>query len=192
MTDTFIYEFLDYLNLIHHVSVGEDIQRTQNVINNIATIIQYKYIRSSELVTLKEELNKNDLLIEVFKERFGGKLQFIKEVKEVATNILIPNYVVLAFVENALFHGLVPKEGEWKLSLKIDENEKAVQIKITDNGVGFDTSVLVNKNISMSDYIGTIPYVITQLKTSFSDMGEVNIVSSNNKGTKVNIKIPKI
>lgn len=140
---------------------------------------------------MEEELYKNAVLIEVFNEKFGGKLQFIKDIKEVTTNIIIPNYVVLAFVENALFHGLVPKEGEWKLSLKIDENENATQITITDNGVGFDTSILDDKNISTVN-IGTIPYVINQLKTSFRNLGTVTIFSSSNKGTQVNIEIPKI
>ena len=192
LADIFVKEFLDYLNLIHHISAGaNDAKSIQNITINIAAIIQYKYFRSGQLATLKEELLQTDLLIEVFKERFGAKLQFIKNIKKEAVSIYIPNYAVLAFVENALFHGLIPKEGDWKLTLKIDENEEAVQITVTDNGVGFEPLEYEKKNGSIGD-VGTIDYVTTQFKTFYNDLGELHISSSNDRGTQINIVIPKV
>lgn len=191
MTGAFVEEFLGHLNLIHHLSVGEDAKRTQKMIHNIAAIIQYKFVRSCELVPLKEELLQNDILIEIFRGRFGKNLQLIKNIKEEATSIYLPNYTVMAFVENALFHGLVPKEGDWKLTLEIDENEKSVHILIADNGVGFDTEVLKNREGLAGD-IGTISYIAAQMRAFYQDSGELHISSSCDKGTRVTIVIPKM
>lgn len=49
----------------------------------------------------------------------------------------MPPLVLQPFVENAIWHGLSPKEGEKKLQLSISKNEsKYLIIALEDNGIG--------------------------------------------------------
>ncbi|MEO6812818.1 MAG: hypothetical protein ABI172_02740, partial [Ginsengibacter sp.] len=51
--------------------------------------------------------------------------------------IKIPNLMVQPFVENAIWHGLMHKEGNRKVDIKFSLlNEQALVCEITDNGIG--------------------------------------------------------
>ena len=195
MAGDFIEDFLGYMNLIHHISANENAKNTQKMIQLIVNHIKYKYIRKDEIVMLKEELLQIDNLIGIFKARFGSGLQVTDTIKDEYDSLYLPNYSIAAFVENALYHGLIPLDGEWRLSLSIEESEKDVKIQIIDNGIGFDTSVLnfnENKIQQVNANIGTIEDITTKLKSCYGKDEQIEIFSTQGKGTKVEITIPKI
>lgn len=193
MTFAPICEILDYLNLIHHTSYTCDIDNTQEVISKSISLIQYKYLRSSEFVTLREEILQYETFLEIIRRRFGSKIEIINKIYDSTLDTFIPNYSIMTFVENAIFHGLVSKDGDWKLTLEVEDNDNDnyIRIVITDNGVGFNTSSLIDKDY-LTDEVGTIQYISNQLKTLYHGLGELQITSSSDNGTQVNILIPKI
>jgi LytS/YehU family sensor histidine kinase len=50
--------------------------------------------------------------------------------------MLIPSLLVQPFVENAIWHGLAPKEGAKRLTVRFTIEGDGVQCLIEDNGVG--------------------------------------------------------
>lgn len=54
----------------------------------------------------------------------------------------IPPFLLQPFVENAIKHGLSKMNGQGELKLSICKNENTMQVKIADNGPGFDTGSL--------------------------------------------------
>lgn len=195
MEGDFIEDFLGYLNLIHHISANENAKDTQKMIQYIVNHIKYKFIRKDEIVMLKEELLQIDNLIWIFKARFGTNLQVTNNIKDEYYSFYIPNYIIVAFVENALFHGLIPKDGEWKITLELEENELDFKIQVMDNGIGFNTGILnLNGNtlLHSNDKIGTIPDIIARIQTFHGNDGHVDVFSSYEMGTRVEITIPKM
>jgi two-component system, sensor histidine kinase YesM len=190
LRDGFIEEFLGYLNLIHHLSVGENAKRTQNMIQNVVSLTKYKFLRKDEIVKLKEELAYIDILIEIFRVRFGDQLEFLKDIEEETKHIYIPSFTVIAFIENALIHGLIPKEGDWKLKLRIDSDENNILIQIEDNGIGFDTSIL-DASYHAAEEIDTISSVISRMQAYYPNTGLVSVSSLYGRGTCVKITVPK-
>ena len=187
--DNFIEEFLGYMNLLNLLAMSENAKITQDMVQNITGFLKYKFARKGEIVTLKEELIYIEKLIDMFVRRFGNNLEFTRNLEDGTTDLYIPNYTLLAFVENALFHGFIPKEGIWKLTLEVKIIEKGIQIKITDNGVGFKTNNLELSKNSDEKY-GSIPNVRLRLQNYFGNDNIVNISSMNDKGTIVYIHIP--
>lgn len=195
MAGDIIEDFLGFMNLIHHLSVSENAKKTQTMIQQIVNLVKYKFYRKDEIVTLKEELLQTDNLIDMFKARFGENLNYTNNIKDEFLNIYLPNYTLNAFVENALFHGLIPKEGIWKIKLDIEEGEEYFQIHITDSGIGFDTSILnlnYNSTDNSSNDVGKISSVKSRLNSYFNNNGHIDISSSHGKGTRVGITIPKM
>ncbi len=91
-------------------------------------------------ITLTEELEVIKLTLELEQLRFKEEFEFILDIdKKVKINeVLIPSLITQPFIENAVWHGLLPLNNLRKPILKITiklKNELPI-IEIEDNGVG--------------------------------------------------------
>lgn len=91
-------------------------------------------------ITLSEELTLINLNIELeqlrFKEEFEFNLHVDDNIK--LNEVLIPSMITQPFIENAIWHGLLPLEHKRNGILKITiyEDSGSVFVEIEDNGVG--------------------------------------------------------
>lgn len=164
----FVEEFISYLNLIHRLSVSENAGKTQNMVQCIVNHIRYKYMRKDEIVKLGMEMLQVDNLINIFRTRFGENLIYRKTVREDLPDPYLPSNTVLALVESALTHGLVSKEGDWRLNVDIDENEYGLLVRVSDNGVGL-TSPMAVSSVSGAERKNNIAAVNLRLKEYFAN-----------------------
>ncbi len=168
--NSFFEEFISYLNLIHRLSVSENAGKTQNMVQCIDNRIRYKYLRMDEIVKLRTEMLQVDNLINIFRTRFGENLAYVKSVREDLPDIYLPSNTVLALVESALIHGLVPKEGDWRLTVDIDENEERMLIQVADNGVSLASSI-IDPSGNVQERKNSISAVNSRLKEYFTNSG---------------------
>ena len=93
---------------------------------------------ATELVTLESELSIIRKYLSIEQDRFEGTLTFHIVVDEALESemIRIPSLITQPFVENALRHGLLHKEGPKELWIEVKEREEALTITIRDNGIG--------------------------------------------------------
>jgi sensor histidine kinase YesM len=61
--------------------------------------------------------------------------------------IQIPALIVQPFIENAIWHGIVPSNNGGHISLDVGKQDSIVEIIVDDNGIGRETS-LQNKSAS--------------------------------------------
>jgi sensor histidine kinase YesM len=91
-----------------------------------------------EMISLKEELDILNLYVELESVRF--KDAFTYEIvcdDEIDTDELkIPTLLIQPFVENAIWHGLMHKEGIRKLKIAFADMGDYMQCIIEDNGIG--------------------------------------------------------
>src|SRR5690606_39305447 len=81
--------------------------------------------------------------------RYNNKIDFRIDVDRDINveNIKIPSLTLQPFLENSLWHGLSPKEGEKKIHLLVKKRDKGhVTIEIQDNGVGRLAAETNNEN----------------------------------------------
>ena len=102
-------------------------------------------------ITLAEEIDMIKLEMELEELRFNSDVDFTISVSDniVITKCLIPALITQPFIENAIWHGLLPLAGIREPRLKVDirriENE--IRIEIVDNGIGRKKeSIKLNKN----------------------------------------------
>ena len=140
-------------------------------------------IDNAELVTFRWELNqiKNYMALESM--RFGDHVRAVYDVD--VDTFRIPPLTVLPLVENAVKHGIAGKEGQGTVSVITRRMpEGAVQIRVTDDGVGFDTT---NVRIMKEAYQG-LADVRERMKLETG--AEMTIESKPGAGTTVTIHIP--
>src|SRR5690606_1283979 len=94
---------------------------------------------SQREISLSEELETVELYMNIENIRFNNEIDFRIDVDRDINveNIKIPSLTLQPFLENSLWHGLSPKEGEKKIHLLVKKRDKGhVTMEIYDYGVG--------------------------------------------------------
>ncbi|MEP7373699.1 MAG: histidine kinase [Chitinophagaceae bacterium] len=93
-------------------------------------------------ISLYEELETCKLYTQIEKMRFGDKVDFIFEIDQNIDlkDIKVPALILQPFIENAIWHGLVPKESGGIVMVSIKEANETIECIIDDNGVGRELS----------------------------------------------------
>lgn len=93
-------------------------------------------------VSLKEELETCRLYTQLEKMRFGDKLEFFFDIDESIDlkDFKVPALIIQPFIENAIWHGLMPKETGGEVTISVKRSNGAIQCIIDDNGVGREQS----------------------------------------------------
>jgi two-component system, LytTR family, sensor kinase len=87
-------------------------------------------------VTLREELEAIDEYLDIEFVRFGPKLRIEKAIDPATLDLLVPSLLLQPLVENSIKHGLAPKIGEGRITIRaVRQNGHAI-IDVIDNGVG--------------------------------------------------------
>jgi hypothetical protein len=130
---------LNMLNNIGALFAKEDTRQGQYYFGKYASLLHrgLKYADQIE-TTLQEELDFIEDYLVLQKMRFDGELEYTIEIEEgvYPELINIPHSLLYTFVENAIKHGLAPKEADRKLEINVRTAGKQVEISIRDNGIG--------------------------------------------------------
>lgn len=92
----------------------------------------------SSLIPLRKELDTLRLYIDLENLRFSNKINYEIVVEEGVDQeyFMIPPLLIQPFVENAIWHGLLPKESGCNLSIRLSIEDGKIVICIDDNGIG--------------------------------------------------------
>jgi tetratricopeptide (TPR) repeat protein len=99
------------------------------------------------LIPIDKEIESLQNYLELEQLRFSDKFDFeINSSENVEFNMGLPPLLIQPFVENAILHGLVPKEGKGKINVDFDVQNKQLICTITDDGIGLSESKLLKEN----------------------------------------------
>jgi hypothetical protein len=101
-------------------------------------------------VTIADEVETIEIYVSLEKARFEDEdFEFdIILPKEDLTGFAIPSLIIQPFVENAIKHGLMHKQGKKRLLIKVSKTNKQYwEFLIEDNGVGRKVSEHINSKI---------------------------------------------
>ncbi|MGV8134409.1 MAG: histidine kinase [Mangrovibacterium sp.] len=125
--------FIDLRQLIEK----EERERATNLLEPLSRLVLYSYVHTDSLtVTLKQELVFVSDYIEVRKCTLGSQFSWQIIAPDNISETRVPSMIVQLFVENAIRHGLLAKEGEKRLFIGVSDNGPVTEIEIRDNGIG--------------------------------------------------------
>lgn len=139
------------INSIQNYILKENTQQAYNYLAKFSKLIRMVLNNSKEnMNTLEQELLTLSLYVELEQLRFDDAFHFTIDIDEEVDprNCMLPGMLLQPFVENAIWHGIMPLEGKKKgeIIIKITADDQTLLISIEDNGVGREQSGLFNKN----------------------------------------------
>ena len=154
------------------------------------------------LITLESELESLKLYLELEMLRFDDHFVFkIMVADELDSEIIkIPPLIIQPFAENAIWHGLMPKEEKGCLQVEVFQNEEMLCCKITDDGIGRKKAESLNhKSTAMHRSMGLritaarIAMLQEQKQINSSvQITDLVLPDGNGGGTEVLLKVPLI
>ena len=151
-------------------------------------------------ISLEKELEVLNLYLELEQLRF--ERNFVYEIKMNAAidadEIKIPPMIIQPFVENSIWHGLMPKQGERWVHIHFElSSDDLLVCTVTDNGIGRDASARLKQNgheQHKSKGLSLVYDRLNILRQQYDQAFEVkikDIVDSNNlpAGTEVKLNI---
>lgn len=160
-------------------------------------LIQGKIFRGKEIkIPLSDEIELVNFYLFLQNSRFQDKISYeIRYGSEEVKEDLIPRLLIEPLVENAVSHGLEPKEGDGYIRIDIYEQEDRLNIVVEDNGVGFegtDTEVRgAERKPEESGHTHT-GLVNTErlLRILYGGDYGLKITGKKGEGTRVEIELP--
>ena len=99
-----------------------------------------------ENISISDEIETLKNYLELEKTRFTDDFEYEIQVEE-KINInteTIPTLLLQPFVENAIKHGLLHRDGEKSLIINFIDKNQFIEIRIEDNGIGREKSTALN------------------------------------------------
>lgn len=108
------------------------------MVSDFASLSQARLNTGNTKVPLSQELQYVRFYVDLQAVRFGDRVQYQLEVDDPALlDCLVPKLTLEMIVENAVTHGIEPKDGSGLVKVHISHMEGGFQAVISDNGVGF-------------------------------------------------------
>jgi len=189
------------LNSIKLYIIKNEKENAVYYLNKFSKLIRKILFASREkVVSLEEELDTLQLYASIENIRFNKEINihFFVDEDVPITTIQIPPLILQPFVENAIWHGLSPKDGQKKLTVTVSKKEHHIQISIEDNGIGrayaqrikeekLHKKKSVGLKITKERFLGFEKEYTHKHRIEFIDLFYEN---KKPKGTKVLILVP--
>lgn len=130
------------LNTISALSVVEDAPQTKEMIDNLSSLARYSLSEFDHIVQLGAECHVIQSYLSIQKIRFGDRLTYDIQLPAESLSLEIPAMILQPLVENAIIHGIEPKEAGGHLEIRFVDMEDFFSITISDTGVGIEPDVL--------------------------------------------------
>ncbi|WP_312767296.1 histidine kinase [Epilithonimonas sp.] len=149
-------------------------------------------------ITIDKEIEALKNYLELEQLRFNNKFDFqISKDPEIEDDAAIPSLLLQPYVENAIIHGVVPKDGKGFIDITFQQRSEYLICTIKDNGVGIEKSKMVKTNFVNAHRSMAMEISQKRLETLEqleNKKIELDITELNNNeivlGTQVLIKLP--
>ncbi len=133
------------LNSIQHSIITNKNEEATRFLSKFSKLMRTVLDDSSEhLIPLNKEVETLSLYLDIESKRFDNSFSFkinLTDPSNCADRTMIPPMILQPYLENAIWHGLMPKEGSKELRINVEvQSEGHLSIEIIDNGVGRQTA----------------------------------------------------
>ena len=143
------------LNSIQDFIIQEDKRSANRYLSKFSKLMRNVLDASDKnKISLKKEIEYLELYLSLESLRIDDEFEYKFDIDPSinVNNIMIPSMLLQPYVENALKHGLMHRNGKKKLAIRFSENcpmdgweRNHLFCEIEDNGIGRDASMKINE-----------------------------------------------
>lgn len=188
----FIYNTLFSIKCMAAMNRMRDVE---DMITAFGKLLENTLDTSGELLFLSDEISALTEYVHLLKYRYSNQIDVIYNVSEEACQCRIPKLTLQPIVENAIFHGIEPKDEEGTIIINGWTQGGLLLIEVIDDGIGMDQETVARlladhgKKESGRNHIG-LRNINERLKLFFGESYGIKVKSEEEIGTAVTICIP--
>ncbi|TDF91984.1 cache domain-containing sensor histidine kinase [Paenibacillus piri] len=169
----------------------KDHDTVEAMAQNLGDYYKYTTRLENDQVTVEEELQLITNYMEIQNMRMR-RLSYEIVVKDRLGETIVPRLLLQPIVENAVVHGIEPKDGRGIVRIEISASNEMLRIEIEDNGVGMTEEAiqLMNQRLlsPISQEMGFALWNVHQrLVTLYGEQSGVKLSRSGLGGLKVEL-----
>lgn len=193
MNPHFVFNVMNSIQ--HFINTRNDLAANK-VLTGFARLIRINMeVCTKSFITLEEEIEYLKLYLSLESLRFGERLNYsIRTDEEIDTEeVFLPSMLLQPFVENAIWHGIMPKEEGGSIEIHISRaDEESIVIDIIDDGIGVLNAQKKRNNGHVSRGMQLTNDRIKLLNKTLKKPISLNVEQTGDSGTRVNIIIPLV
>ncbi len=193
----FLYNTLESINwkAIRLTKGKNDVSKMLTLLSNL---LRLSMDSNEPLIPISEEIEHAKCYVDIIKMRYTNRVNVLWQIDEEIFSYKIVKLILQPIIENAIYHGIMPKRQEGNIQIKGELEGSLILIDISDDGIGMseeETRVLNNSMKNEvdfdSEHIGLMN-VNHRVKLMFGSAYGVKIESVKGEGSVVNITIPVV
>jgi two-component system, LytTR family, sensor kinase len=141
-------------------------------------------MRNTPEITVAEELEFVRLYFEIIELRFGDRLRSRIYVDPRVLSSLIPSLLLQPLVENAVRHGLLPRDCIGTVDLRIESVDSSVLVTVEDDGVGLKRKAGFSVGLGLSN-------TATRLSDLYGSEATLSVQQREPTGVCVQVRLPR-
>jgi two-component system, LytTR family, sensor kinase len=128
-------------NTLHAISalIHDNPDAADRIVARLSELLRLSLDQTKpQEVPLHEEMGFLDRYLEIEQTRFSDRLRVEKKIEPDTGNALVPYLILQPLVENAIRHGIEPREEAGRLSIQARRNNGTLELRVSDNGAGLE------------------------------------------------------
>lgn len=191
------------LNAIQELIVTENYNASYQYLSKFSKLLRLVLNNSEKnFIPLSDEIEMNRLYLELESLRFKQSFHYTINTDEHTDTetTMFPSLLLQPFIENAIWHGLMHKEGDKKLSISFSTDNDIMSCVIEDNGIGREKAAGIKAQKLGSHHFASKGTELAQqrvqvlrqtgLTATSIETKDILDTDGSVKGTRVEIKIP--
>lgn len=190
-------------NTLNTVIYLADEKRNEEIVKMVRSFIHLLYdvvrINQDELyATLAQEKEFVEDYVRIMKYRYPERFELQWQIEESLAACLIPKTMIQPLVENALYHGVLLKEGKGTITVSGSLRKGDIEIVVQDDGVGMtqeEIDTILQKSPDPSSggakmrSIG-IGNIMERIRYLYGEQYALSICSEPGRYTRVTLRLP--
>ena len=158
------------------------------LIAKLSNLLRQLLKSRDHFVTLREEIESIDQYLDIEVVRFGPLLRVDKQISADTLDLIVPSMILQPIVENSIKHGVGPKVGGGRITIRSRRENGHAIIEVVDDGVGMSEEELRD---AMHGGIG-LSNVDERLRVIYGANYCLKLESVPGGGSSVRIEIPEL
>lgn len=179
---------------IKWLALQGNVQKTTQVIDAFIFLLRNTISNTAEFITVDSEIQNLKNYVLINQVRYGDNVNVEFFVPPQCGGYKLPKLILQPFVENAFFHGF-PEGKKGTIQIFVKKEGGYLRFDIVDDGIGMNAEKLMalkNKDGHKGEHFTGIGInnVDDRVKMIYGVDYGINIISEENQGTTVIIRLP--
>ncbi len=169
-----------------------DVERSRELLITLAQFFRRSLATRGNFITLQDEIEYVSTYLSLESARYGEKLRIKLKIDPRLMGVQVPILTLQPLVENAVVHGLAPKEDGGTLGLRAHKVKDELHVCILDNGIGMDKDRLrrvFEEGFGNNMGLG-LTNVNDRLISLYGEQYRLQIRSRPGRGTAIRVRLP--